>query len=210
MELFLLIKKIEEIINNFGSIDSLINLGRLYYKLVNYNKFIRLYIPNNLFHIYLNSMDAILYESYLGDEESNNITEYLKDLKKILDEIIELLNKCLLLLFSEDDFINNFIIEYYKEPYNPILCIYLEDFIGIYTDNNSLDMNLSIINNYTKSINEPIQLFNTYYGIEFNFTGTKINYDELAAISLYHYTYDKIQKIINDNYDSSKDTDEEN
>lgn len=210
MELFLLIKKIEEIINNFGSIDSLINLGRLYYKLVNYNKFIRLYIPNNLFHIYLNCMDAILYESYLGDEESNNITEYLKDLKKILDEIIELLNKCLLLLFSEDDFINNFIIEYYKEPYNPILCIYLEDFIGIYTDNNSLDMNLSIINNYTKSINEPIQLFNTYYGIEFNFTGTKINYDELAAISLYHYTYDKIQKIINDNYDSSKDTDEEN
>lgn len=210
MELFLLIKKIEEIINNFGSIDSLINLGRLYYKLVNYNKFIRLYIPNNLFHIYLNCMDAILYESYLGDEESNNITEYLKDLKKILDEIIELLNKCLLLLFSEDDFINNFITEYYKEPYNPILCIYLEDFIGIYTDNNSLDMNLSIINNYTKSINEPIQLFNTYYGIEFNFTGTKINYDELAAISLYHYTYDKIQKIINDNYDSSKDTDEEN
>ena len=92
--------------------------------------------------------------------------------------------------------------------YKPILCIYLEDYLGDYTDNNSLDMNISIINNYTTSIDETIELFGVYYGIEFIFTGTIINYAELAAITLYHYLFDKVQKIILDNYDSSNDTEE--
>ena len=71
-------------------------------------------------------------------------------------------------------------------------------------------MNLSIINNYTLSIAESIYLFNVYYDIEFIFTETIINYSELAAITLYHYLFDKVQKIIDDNYDSSKDTDNDN
>ena len=92
----------------------------------------------------------------------------------------------------------------------PILCIFLEDFINEYTENNTLDINVSIINNYTNSIDKSIELFNNYYyGIEFEFTGTKINYTVLAAITLYHYIFDKVQKIIDDNYDSSKDTDNE-
>jgi hypothetical protein len=36
-----------------------------------------------------------------------------------------------------------------------------------------------------------------------------MNYAELAAITLYHYLFDKVHKIIEDNYDSSKDTDED-
>ena len=210
MELFNIISSIKGHIETFDNINNLIDLGRVYYRLVNYNKFIKLYIPNTLFQIYLIQMDSILYESYLGDEmdKDNYIQILLSQLKVILNEILEYLNKNLLLLFDEPDLINNFITQFYKENYIPILCIYLEDYLGDYTDNNSLDMNISIINNYTTSIDETIELFGVYYGIEFIFTGTIINYAELAAITLYHYLFDKVQKIILDNYDSSNDTEE--
>ena len=210
MELFNIISSIKGQIETFDNINNLIDLGRVYYRLVNYNKFIKLYIPNTLFQIYLIQMDSILYESYLGDEmdKDNYIQILLSQLKVILNEILEYLNKNLLLLFDEPDLINNFITQFYKESYIPILCIYLEDYLGDYTDNNSLDMNISIINNYTTSIDETIELFGVYYGIEFIFTGTIINYAELAAITLYHYLFDKVQKIILDNYDSSNDTEE--
>lgn len=212
MEIITIITSLTKIIDTFDMIDNLIDLGRTYYKLVIYNKFIKLYIPNHLFQIYLSQLDAILYESYLGDElnRDNYIQKLLEDVKILLNKIIKYLNKNLLLLFDETDLINNIISNYYKDFYNPILCIYLEDFLGDYTDNNTLDMNVSIIKNYTSSINESIELFNTYYyGIQFEFTGTKLNYAELAAITLYHNIYDKIQKIIIDDYDSSKDTDNE-
>ena len=211
MEIFNIIKLIEKQIETFAKIDNLIDLGKIYYRLINYNKFIKLYIPNSLFQIYLVQLDAILFESYLGDDKDpdNYIEILLGQLNKILNEIIIYLKKNLLLLFDETDLINNFINKYYKEGYTPILCIYFEDFLGDYTDNNSLDMNLSIINNYTLSIAESIYLFNVYYDIEFIFTETIINYSELAAITLYHYLFDKVQKIIDDNYDSSKDTDNE-
>ena len=210
MELFNIISSIKGQIETFDNINNLIDLGKVYYRLVNYNKFIKLYIPNTLFQIYLIQMDSILYESYLGDEmdTDNYIQILLSQLKVILNEILEYLNKNLLLLFDEPDLINNFITQFYKESYIPILCIYLEDYLGDYTDNNSLDMNISIINNYTTSIDETIELFGVYYGIEFIFTGTIINYAELAAITLYHYLFDKVQKIILDNYDSSNDTEE--
>lgn len=210
MELFNIISSIKGQIETFDNINNLIDLGRVYYRLVNYNKFIKLYIPNTLFQIYLIQMDSILYESYLGDEmdKDNYIQILLSQLKVILNEILEYLNKNLLLLFDEPDLINNFITQFYKESYIPILCIYLEDYLGDYTDNNTLDMNISIINNYTTSIDETIELFGVYYGIEFIFTGTIINYAELAAITLYHYLFDKVQKIILDNYDSSNDTEE--
>jgi hypothetical protein len=210
MELFNIISSIKGQIETFDNINNLIDLGRVYYRLVNYNKFIKLYIPNTLFQIYLIHLDSILYESYLGDEmdTDNYIQILLSQLKVILNEILEYLNKNLLLLFDEPDLINNFITQFYKENYIPILCIYLEDYLGDYTDNNSLDMNISIINNYTTSIDETIELFGVYYGIEFIFTGTIINYAELAAITLYHYLFDKVQKIILDNYDSSNDTEE--
>jgi hypothetical protein len=210
MELFNIISSIKGQIETFDNINNLIDLGRVYYRLVNYNKFIKLYIPNTLFQIYLIHLDSILYESYLGDEmdTDNYIQILLSQLKVILNEILEYLNKNLLLLFDEPDLINNFITQFYKESYIPILCIYLEDYLGDYTDNNTLDMNISIINNYTTSIDETIELFGVYYGIEFIFTGTIINYAELAAITLYHYLFDKVQKIILDNYDSSNDTEE--
>ena len=210
MELFNIISSIKGQIETFDNINNLIDLGRVYYRLVNYNKFIKLYIPNTLFQIYLIHLDSILYESYLGDEmdKDNYIQILLSQLKVILNEILEYLNKNLLLLFDEPDLINNFITQFYKESYIPILCIYLEDYLGDYTDNNTLDMNISIINNYTTSIDETIELFGVYYGIEFIFTGTIINYAELAAITLYHYLFDKVQKIILDNYDSSNDTEE--
>ena len=210
MELFNIISSIKGQIETFDNINNLIDLGRVYYRLVNYNKFIKLYIPNTLFQIYLIHLDSILYEYYLCDEmdTDNYIQILLSQLKVILNEILEYLNKNLLLLFDEPDLINNFITQFYKESYIPILCIYLEDYLGDYTDNNTLDMNISIINNYTTSIDETIELFGVYYGIEFIFTGTIINYAELAAITLYHYLFDKVQKIILDNYDSSNDTEE--
>ena len=68
MELFNIISSIKGQIETFDNINNLIDLGRVYYRLVNYNKFIKLYIPNTLFQIYLIQMDSILYESYLGDE----------------------------------------------------------------------------------------------------------------------------------------------
>jgi hypothetical protein len=211
MEIFNIIKFLKGQIDTFKNIDNLIDLGKVYYKLVYYNKFIKLYIPNYLFQVYLAEIDAILFESYLGDDKdpNNYIQILLEQLSKTLKKIIEYLKKNLLLLFDETDLINNFITQYYKESYTPILCIYLEDFVGYYTDNNSLDINTSIINNYTSSIDECIELFGVYYGIEFIFTGTKINYAELASITLYHFVFDKVQKIIEDNYDSSKETDDE-
>ena len=212
MEIISIINSLKKIIETFDKIDNLIDLGRTYYKLVIFNKFIRIYIPNNLFQIYLTQMDAILYESYLGDELNKDkyIEKLLEDIKRTLNIILEYLKKNLLLLYDETDLINNIINKYYKDGYMPILCIFLEDFINEYTENNTLDINVSIINNYTNSIDKSIELFNNYYyGIEFEFTGTKINYAELAAITLYHYIFDKVQKIIDDNYDSSKDTDNE-
>lgn len=211
MEIITIINSLKKIIETFDKIDNLIDLGRTYYRLVIFNKFIRIYIPNNLFQIYLTHMDTILYESYLGDElnTDNYIQKLLEDIKYTLNIILEYLNKNLLLLYDETDLINNIINKYYKDSYIPILCIFLEDFIIEYTDNNTLDMNVSIIKKYTSSIDESIELFNTYYGFEFEFTGTKINYVELAAITIYHNIYDKVKKIIDDNYDSSKDTDNE-
>lgn len=211
MELFNIIRFLKGQIETFANIDSLIDLGKIYYRLANYNKFIKLYIPSNLFNKYLNEMDSILYESYLGDDKdpNNYIQILLGQLFKTLSKIIKYLEKNLLLLFDETDLINNFICQYYKEEYKPILCIYFEDYLGDYTDNNSLDINTSIINNYASSIDESLELFRLYYDVEFIFTGTKINYAELAAITLYHYLFDKVHKIIEDNYDSSKDTDED-
>jgi len=211
MELFNIIRFLKGEIETFANIDSLIDLGKIYYRLINYNKFIKLYIPRNLFNKYLNEMDSILYESYLGDDKDpdNYIQILLGQLFKTLSKIIKYLEKNLLLLFDETDLINNFICQYYKEEYKPILCIYFEDYLGDYTDNNSLDINTSIINNYASSIDESLELFRLYYDVEFIFTGTKINYAELAAITLYHYLFDKVHKIIEDNYDSSKDTDED-
>jgi hypothetical protein len=211
MELFNIIRFLKGQIETFANIDSLIDLGKIYYRLINYNKFIKLYIPRNLFNKYLNEMDSILYESYLGDDKDpdNYIQILLGQLFKTLSKIIKYLEKNLLLLFDETDLINNFICQYYKEEYKPILCIYFEDYLGDYTDNNSLDINTSIINNYASSIDESLELFRLYYDVEFIFTGTKINYAELAAITLYHYLFDKVHKIIEDNYDSSKDTDED-
>jgi len=211
MELFNIIRFLKGQIETFANIDSLIDLGKIYYRLANYNKFIKLYIPSNLFNKYLNEMDSILYESYLGDDKDpdNYIQILLGQLFKTLSKIIKYLEKNLLLLFDETDLINNFICQYYKEEYKPILCIYFEDYLGDYTDNNTLDMNTSIINNYASSIDESLELFRLYYDVEFIFTGTKINYAELAAITLYHYLFDKVHKIIEDNYDSSKDTDED-
>jgi len=211
MELFNIIRFLKGQIETFANIDSLIDLGKIYYRLANYNKFIKLYIPSNLFNKYLNEMDSILYESYLGDDKdpNNYIQILLGQLFKTLSKIIKYLEKNLLLLFDETDLINNFICQYYKEEYKPILCIYFEDYLGDYTDNNSLDMNTSIINNYASSIDESLELFRLYYDVEFIFTGTKMNYAELAAITLYHYLFDKVHKIIEDNYDSSKDTDED-
>jgi hypothetical protein len=211
MELFNIIRFLKGQIETFANIDSLIDLSKIYYRLANYNKFIKLYIPRNLFNKYLNEMDCILYESYLGDDKDpdNYIQILLGQLFKTLSKIIKYLEKNLLLLFDETDLINNFICQYYKEQYKPILCIYFEDYLGDYTDNNSLDINTSIINNYASSIDESLELFRLYYDVEFIFTGTKINYAELAAITLYHYLFDKVHKIIEDNYDSSKDTDED-
>jgi hypothetical protein len=211
MELFNIIRFLKGQIETFANIDSLIDLGKIYYRLANYNKFIKLYIPSNLFNKYLNEMDSILYESYLGDDKdpNNYIQILLGQLFKTLSKIIKYLEKNLLLLFDETDLINNFICQYYKEEYKPILCIYFEDYLGDYTDNNSLDINTSIINNYASSIDESLELFRLYYDVEFIFTGTKMNYAELAAITLYHYLFDKVHKIIEDNYDSSKDTDED-
>jgi|688.fasta_scaffold844969_1 hypothetical protein len=211
MEIFNIIGFLKGQIETFKTIDNLIDLGRLYYRLINYNKYIKLYIPDNLYKKYIIKIDAILFESYLGDDKDQNnyIEILLEQLLKILNEIIKYLNKNLLLLFDETDLINNFICQYYKEDYKPVLCIYFEDYLGDYTDNNSLDINASIINNYTSSIDESIELFRLYYDVEFIFTGTKINYCELAAITLYHYLFDKVHKIIDDNYNSAKDTEDE-
>jgi hypothetical protein len=212
MEIIYIINSLKKIIETFDKIDNLIDLGRTYYRLVIFNKVIRMYIPNNLFQKYITQMDSILYESYLGDELNKDkyIEKLLEDIKRTLNKILEYLNKNLLLLYDEPDLINNIINKYYKDGYMPILCIFLEDFISEYTENNTLDINVSIINNYTNSIDKSIELFNIYYyGVEFEFTGTKTNYTELAAITLYHYIFDKVQKIIDDNYDSSKDTDNE-
>jgi hypothetical protein len=44
MELFNIIRFLKGQIETFANIDSLIDLGKIYYRLANYNKFIKLYI----------------------------------------------------------------------------------------------------------------------------------------------------------------------
>lgn len=112
-------------------------------------------------------------------------------------------------IFDEKELIKLVINEYNNEGYDTYLCLFLEDFLEIYTDNNTIDENIHIINIYSYSIIDAIELFKFYYNLTFEFNGTKINYAELASIVLYHNLYDKLLNIIIDNYDSSKDTDNE-
>ena len=65
MELFNIISSIKGQIETFDNINNLIDLGRVYYRLVNYNKFIKLYIPNTLFQIYLILLFSLLLFSNL-------------------------------------------------------------------------------------------------------------------------------------------------
>lgn len=110
-------------------------------------------------------------------------------------------------VFNEESFINIAVDKYIKDGFDTILCLFLEDFVEKYTDNNTIIENIIIINNYHYSIYDTIQLFEFYYNYKFEFTGTKINYAELASIVLYHSLYDKLLNIIIDAYDSSNDTD---
>jgi hypothetical protein len=88
------------------------------------------------------------------------------------------------------------------------LYLFLEDFIEIYTDDNTIDQNIYIINHYNNnSIENAIELFKYYYNSKFEFIGSKLNYAELASIILYHKFFDKLLTIIIDNYNSSDDTD---
>lgn len=114
--------------------------------------------------------------------------------------------------FNEINFINKFVEEYNKISSDELIYynIFLEDFIEIYTDNNTNEQNINIINHYLYSINNAIELFKFYYNINFKFIGTTINYAELASIVLYHKLFDKLLTIIIDNYNSSNDTDSNN
>jgi|688.fasta_scaffold00882_18 hypothetical protein len=112
------------------------------------------------------------------------------------------------IIFDELKFINNFVKEY--NSYDGIIYfnLFLEDFIEIYTDDNTIHQNMNIINHYTNnSIENAIELFKYYYNSKFDFIGSKLNYAELASIVLYHNFFDKLLTIIIDNYNSSDDTD---
>ena len=113
-------------------------------------------------------------------------------------------------IFDEKEFIELVINEYNNEGYDTFLCLFLEDFLEIYTDNNNIDKNIIIINHYSNnSFYDAIELFELYYNCKFNFIGSKINYAELTSIILYHNLFDKLLNIIIDDYDSSNDTDED-
>lgn len=112
------------------------------------------------------------------------------------------------IIFDELKFINNFVKEYNKNYSIIYFYLFLEEFIEIYTDNNTIDQNIYIINHYSNnSIENAIELFKLYYNSKFEFIGSKIDYAELASIVLFDKLFDKLLSIINDNYDSSNDTD---
>ena len=200
--------ELQQLVENLSNIyinsprKTLFQLETIYHKLIIYNNDIKQLVPKELYYKYKNGIDNIIYEIFLGD--INYLNEIVKNSFIILNELINYLKE--LFVFNEDQFISTILTEYYKQDYLPIFCIFLDEFLEKYTNNNTIDYNKFIINNFS-TVDEALSLFQ-YYELTINFTETKLNYAELAFIVLYHKYHDIICKIIKDDYDSGNDTDE--
>jgi hypothetical protein len=215
MDYQLLIHKLNDIYNS-PKPQSNKDFEKLYCNIMIYKNDIKINVSKVLFDKFKKETDDLMYEILLFDLENENNNDNYNKINSsffiILKEIIEYLKSNF--KFDEDHFISSILNEYYNgngngngNDNNEIID-FIELFIEKYISKNSINYNIFLINKYS-NINDAINLFKKYYRIDLYFENTKTDYEDLAFIVLFDYFYQKISKIIIDDYDSSNETIEE-
>jgi hypothetical protein len=205
MENQILIRNLNNIKDNFKP-KTEDDLQKLYCNIMIYKNDIKNNVSKQLFDKYKKETDDFLFEFLFFDNNNDNNNDKINKITSnfliLIKEIIEYLKSNF--KFNEDKFISSILNEYYKNNFEDFTeC--LEIFLDNYTKYNSIDYNKFLINKYS-NINDAIILFKEYYKINFNLKETKTDYDDLAAVVLFHNFYNKIYDIIIDNDDSANDT----
>jgi hypothetical protein len=207
-----LIEKLTDIYNSPNP-KSYQDFEKLYCNIMIYKIDIKANVSKLLFDNYKKNIDNLIFEIlfYENDNDNeNNNNETTSSFFIMLKEIIEYLKSNF--KFDEDQFISSLLNSYYENNNNDEdnhnndeILDFIETYIQNYTIDNSTDYNIFLINKYS-NINEAIDLYKRYLNINLDFKETKTDYDDLSLIVLFHNFYEKILKIIIDDYDSSNET----
>jgi hypothetical protein len=213
-----LIEKLTDIYNS-PKPKSYQDFEKLYCNIMIYKIDIKANVSKLLFDNYKKNIDNLIFEIlfYENDNDNNNDNnETTSSFFIMLKEIIEYLKSNF--KFDEDQFISSLLNSYYENNDNDNdndndednhnnneILDFIETYIQNYTIDNSTDYNIFLINKYS-NINEAIDLYKRYLNINLDFKETKTDYDDLSLIVLFHNFYEKILKIIIDDYDSSNET----
>jgi hypothetical protein len=213
-----LIEKLTDIYNS-PKPKSYQDFEKLYCNIMIFKIDIKANVSKLLFDNYKKNIDNLIFEIlfYENDNDNeNNNNESTSSFFIMLKEIIEYLKSNF--KFDEDQFISSLLNSYYENNgngngndndednhNNDEILDFIETYIQNYTIENSTDYNIFLINKYS-NINEAIDLYKRYLNINLDFKETKTDYDDLSLIVLFHNFYEKILKIIIDDYDSSNET----
>jgi hypothetical protein len=207
-----LIEKLTDIYNS-PKPKSYQDFEKLYCNIMIYKIDIKANVSKLLFDNYKKNIDNLIFEILFYDNENDNENDNNETTSSffiMLKEIIEYLKSNF--KFDEDQFISSLLNSYYENndngngnDNNDEILDFIETFIQNYTINNSTDYNIFLINKYS-NINEAIDLYKRYLNLSLDFKETKTDYDDLSLIVLFHNFYEKILKIIIDDYDSSNET----
>lgn len=211
-----LIEKLTDIYNS-PKPKSYQDFEKLYCNIMIYKIDIKANVSKLLFDNYKKNIDNLIFEILFYENENdneNNNNETTSSFFIMLKEIIEYLKSNF--KFDEDQFISSLLNSYYENNgngndndednhNNDEILDFIETYIQNYTIDNSTDYNIFLINKYS-NINEAIDLYKRYLNINLDFKETKTDYDDLSLIVLFHNFYEKILKIIIDDYDSSNET----
>ena len=213
-----LIEKLTDIYNS-PKPKSYQDFEKLYCNIMIYKIDIKANVSKLLFDNYKKNIDNLIFEILFYENENdneNNNNETTSSFFIMLKEIIEYLKSNF--KFDEDQFISSLLNSYYENndndngndndndnDNNDEILDFIETYIQNYTIDNSTDYNIFLINKYS-NINEAIDLYKRYLNLSLDFKETKTDYDDLSLIVLFHNFYEKILKIIIDDYDSSNET----
>jgi hypothetical protein len=213
-----LIEKLTDIYNS-PKPKSYQDFEKLYCNIMIYKIDIKANVSKLLFDNYKKNIDNLIFEILFYENENDNDNDNNETISSffiMLKEIIEYLKSNF--KFDEDQFISSLLNSYYENNDNDNdndndednhnnneILDFIETYIQNYTIDNSTDYNIFLINKYS-NINEAIDLYKRYLNINLDFKETKTDYDDLSLIVLFHNFYEKILKIIIDDYDSSNET----
>jgi hypothetical protein len=217
-----LIEKLTDI-HNSPKPKSYEDFKKLYCNIMIYKNDIKTNVSKLLFDNYKKNVDNLMFEILFYDNDNNNndnnndnpnanananANETTLNFFIMLKEIIEYLKSNF--EFDEDLFISSLLNSYYQNNDNDNhnhddILDFIETFIQNYTMHNLTDYNIFLINKYS-NINEAINLYKKYFNLNLDFKKTKTDYDDLSLIVLFHTFYERILKIIIDDYDSSNET----